>query len=50
MQDVACRLAVRVDAPTLSALAIQVFLDTYADDGVGPAVAREAHELLSPAA
>jgi len=50
MQDVACRLAARVDAPTLSALAIQVFLGTYADDGVGPAVAREAHELLSPAA
>lgn len=50
MHDVACRLAAPVDAPTLSALAIQVFLGTYAEDGVRPSVAREAHELLSPTA
>jgi hypothetical protein len=50
MHDVACRLAAPVDAPTLSALAIQVFLGTYAEDGIGPAVAHEAHELLSPTA
>ena len=50
MQDVAYRLAAPVDAPTLSALAIQVFLGTYAEDGIRPPVAREAHELLSPAA
>jgi GNAT superfamily N-acetyltransferase len=50
MHDVACRLAAPVDAPTLSALAIQVFLGTYAEDGIGPSVAHEAHELLSPTA
>lgn len=50
MQDVAFRLAAPVDAPTLSALAIQVFLGTYAEDGIRPSVAREAHEILSPAA
>lgn len=50
MHDVACRLAAPVDARTLSALAIQVFLGTYAEDGVRPSVAHEAHELLSPTA
>lgn len=30
------------DAPTLSVLAIQVYLDTYARDGVQPDLAREA--------
>ena len=50
MHDVICRPAAPVDAPTLSALAIQVFLGTYADEGVRLSVAQEAHELLSPAA
>lgn len=43
---IALRPAVDADAPCLSALATQVFLDTYAPDGVSPAIAREVlHEL-----
>lgn len=34
--------ATPADATTLSALAVQVFLDTYAPDGVRPDLAREA--------
>ncbi|HEY3568162.1 MAG TPA: GNAT family N-acetyltransferase [Thermoanaerobaculia bacterium] len=41
------RLATGQDALTLSALATQVFLDTYATQGVRPAVAREVRRYLS---
>lgn len=37
-----CRLATLADAEPISALAIQVFLDTYATEGVRPDLAREA--------
>lgn len=50
MRDATFRLAAAVDAPTVSALALQVFLDTYAREGVSRSVAGEAHELLSPGA
>lgn len=36
------RLAAPSDATTVAALAVQVFLDTYAADGVRPDLAREA--------
>lgn len=38
------------DAETISALAIQVFLDTYATDGVRPDLAAEAFEHYGPEA
>lgn len=41
------RAAVPADAPTLSALALQVFLHTYAPDGVRPDLAREAFATCS---
>ncbi len=37
------RMASEQDAVTISALSIQVFLDTYATEGVRPDLAREAH-------
>lgn len=40
--DLTLRPATPDDATTISALAIQVFLDTYAGDGVRPDLAREA--------
>lgn len=40
-QDIQLRPAMPADALTLSALAIQVFLDTYAPEGVRATVARE---------
>ncbi|KQY90556.1 GNAT family N-acetyltransferase [Pelomonas sp. Root1444] len=40
--DLTLRAATPDDAATISALAIQVFLDTYAGDGVRPDLAREA--------
>ena len=40
--DLTLRPATPDDATTISALAIQVFLDTYAADGVRPDLAREA--------
>ena len=43
----AFRHACAGDAVTLSALSIQVFLDTYATEGVRPDLAREAHEEYS---
>ena len=53
--DIALRPATPADAPTLSALAIQVFLDTYAPEGIRPAVAREvlrnqgvSHSTVTP--
>ena len=45
--EIAYRIAVQRDALTLSVLATQVFLDTYAIQGIRPAIAREARELLS---
>src|SRR5215468_3379151 len=41
------RTATEPDALCLSVLATQVFLDTYATEGIRPAVAREVRELLS---
>ncbi len=40
--DFTLRTGTTDDATTIAALAIQVFLDTYATDGVRPDVAREA--------
>jgi diamine N-acetyltransferase len=40
--DITLRAGTPEDATTISALAIQVFLDTYAPDGVRPDLAREA--------
>ena len=37
------------DALCLSVLAMQVFLDTYATDGIRPAIAREALSAYAPA-
>jgi diamine N-acetyltransferase len=44
------RAAAPGDAPTIAALAIQVFLDTYATEGVRPDLAREALREYSPEA
>jgi diamine N-acetyltransferase len=41
------RMASPQDAVTISALSIQVFLDTYATEGVRPDLAREAHAEYS---
>jgi diamine N-acetyltransferase len=41
------RLACAPDAVTISALAIQVYLDTYATEGIRPDIAREAHSEYS---
>jgi len=38
------------DLPSLRALAIQVFLDTYATEGIRPSLAREAEQQFSIAA
>jgi ribosomal protein S18 acetylase RimI-like enzyme len=48
--DHALRVATPDDAESMAALAIQVFLDTYATDGVRRDLAREALTLCSPAA
>jgi GNAT superfamily N-acetyltransferase len=45
--EVTYRTAVEPDALSLSVLATQVFLDTYATQGVRPAVAREVRRYLS---
>jgi diamine N-acetyltransferase len=45
---VAIRLASTSDALCIASLGTQVFLDTYALEGIRPALAREAHETLSP--
>ena len=47
---VTLRLATTADSHCLSALATQVFLDTYATEGIRPWLAREVHEHLSPSA
>jgi ribosomal protein S18 acetylase RimI-like enzyme len=46
-RDFVLRLATPADAVTVSALSIQVFLDTYATGGVRADVAREAFEHYS---
>ncbi len=45
--DFRLRLAVPDDAVTIAALSVQVFLDTYATEGVRPDLAREAFETYS---
>ena len=45
--DVQLRLASLTDAVTISALSVQVFLDTYATEGVRPDLAREAFTQYS---
>jgi len=45
--DLHLRPATQADATTIAALAIQVFLDTYAADGVRPDLAREALSVCS---
>jgi len=48
--DIIVREAGEADALCLHALATQVFLDTYAKDGIREAIAREARQELSVAA
>ena len=50
MNDISFRRAVETDTLTLSMLATQVFLDTYATDGIRASVAREVQAQLGPAA
>jgi ribosomal protein S18 acetylase RimI-like enzyme len=50
MNDITFRRAVEADTLTLSMLATQVFLDTYAIGGIRPSVAREVQAQLGPAA
>jgi len=45
--EITYRMAVPQDALTLSVLATQVFLDTYAIHGIRPAIAREVRHFLS---
>ena len=45
---VSFRVANAADALCIGVLGMQVFLDTYATDGIRPAIAREALESLSP--
>jgi diamine N-acetyltransferase len=49
-EDVALRPAGAADALCLSVLAMQVFLDTYATEGIRPAIAREVLSSYSQAA
>ena len=42
------RVAQPTDAVCIAALATQVFLDTYATDGLRPDLAREAFAVYSP--
>jgi len=48
--DIVVREAGEADALCLHALATQVFLDTYASEGIRAAIAREAQQELSVAA
>jgi GNAT superfamily N-acetyltransferase len=50
MSDIVLRTASPADALCLGALGMQVFLDTYAPEGIRPGVAREAFEQFSTAA
>src|SRR5206468_12972489 len=45
--EITYRMAVQRDALCLSVLATQVFLDTYAIQGIRPAIAREVRHYLS---
>ena len=45
--EITYRIAIQQDALPLSVLATQVFLDTYAIQGIRPAVAREVRQFLS---
>ena len=47
MNTVTVRSAVAEDALCLSVLAMQVFLDTYATQGIRPAIAREVQSAYS---
>jgi len=46
--EIAIRRAEASDALCIAVLGTQVFLDTYATDGIRPALAHEALETLSP--
>ncbi|MDC0686975.1 GNAT family N-acetyltransferase [Mitsuaria sp. RG] len=48
MQPITLRKALPQDALCLAALGIQVFLDTYATEGIRDAIAQEALESFSP--
>ncbi|MDB5860332.1 MAG: family acetyltransferase [Ramlibacter sp.] len=48
--SVSFRVAEPADAVCVAALATQVFLDTYAADGLRPDLAREAFSVYSPSA
>ncbi|MCE9658455.1 MAG: GNAT family N-acetyltransferase [Burkholderiales bacterium] len=48
--DLGLRPATAADAPVLCALATQVFLDTYATEGIRPAMAREVEQHFSTSA
>lgn len=48
--EIAIRRAEASDALCIAVLGTQVFLDTYATDGIRPSLAREALETLSPGA
>ena len=47
MADIVLRTALPADALCLGALGMQVFLDTYALEGIGPGLAREALDHFS---
>jgi diamine N-acetyltransferase len=47
-RQVTIRQAKTADALCIALLGTQVFLDTYATEGIRPSLAREAHETLSP--
>ena len=47
-REVTIRRARPTDALCVALLGTQVFLDTYATEGIRPSLAREAHETLSP--
>ena len=50
MTPVRSRIGAAADAVSIAALATQVFLDTYASEGVRPDLAREAFHIYSPEA
>jgi GNAT superfamily N-acetyltransferase len=47
-REITIRRARTADALCIALLGTQVFLDTYATEGIRPSLAREAHETLSP--
>lgn len=50
LTGVSFRIATLADADCISALAMQVYLDTYATEGISPLLVREIHAQLSIAA